>query len=164
MSLPHRLAQAANKIQEAHYSKAAATAMHIPAKWVYDEFFKLIKDSGAMFNRLKAESTLEYIFGLMHNPKSPYLKYQGTDVLLSSALIEYKKIMGIREAAEKPKYIKEQLAADFKRIADIIRQDIKNINDKILFAQRTIDIEKNNPRFKRDLFIDACGLSNHFKK
>lgn len=94
--------QTKGDVEEAYYSKAAATAMHIPAKWVYDEFFKLIKDSGAMFNRLKAESTLEYIFGLMHNPKSPYSKYQGTDVLLSSALIEYKKIMGIREAAEKP--------------------------------------------------------------
>jgi hypothetical protein len=315
------------QIEEAYYSKAGATPLFVPAKFVYDEFFAKVRESGMMFNRLKAESALEYIYALMHNPKSPYSKYQGMDILHASALEHYRKIMGlrkeevevaeeskpnpstnsskpnkkkpsglsdeqrerIRKALEKikgktgPSYFggeewkslkktkvdldalrkqgykvsvqhgegdtlyrvsktksnkpvkkedseqidelndktkasyvtkrgsqlqrmttgldhyrnlltgrqqanavkgikramgmkkedndveeavgtKQQLDADFKRIADIIRQDIKNINDKIMFAQRTIDIEKNNPRFNRDAFIHASGLSNHFKK
>jgi hypothetical protein len=36
--------------------------MHIPAKWVYEDFFKKVKTSGVMFNQLKAEEALEDTF------------------------------------------------------------------------------------------------------
>jgi hypothetical protein len=106
-------------IEEAYYSKAGATALHIPAKWVYDDMFTMIRERGVMFNRLKAETALEYIFRLMCNPRSPYSKFEGTDVLLSSALIEYKKMMGIKEEATEETTVEEgyrmQDWARFKR-------------------------------------------------
>lgn len=106
-------------IEEAYYSKAGSTALHIPAKWVYDDMFTMIRERGVMFNRLKAEAALEYIFGLMCNPRSPYSKFEGTDVLLSSALIEYKKMMGIKEEATEETTVEEgyrmQDWARFKR-------------------------------------------------
>jgi hypothetical protein len=99
------------QIEEAYYSKAGATPLFVPAKFVYDEFFAKVRESGMMFNRLKAESALEYIYALMHNPKSSYSKYQGMDILHASALEHYRKIMGLRkeevEVAEEWKSLKK---------------------------------------------------------
>lgn len=111
-SLGVQMAEEENQqIEEAYYSKAGATPLFVPAKFVYDEFFAKVRESGMMFNRLKAESALEYIFGLMHNPKSSYSKYQGMDILHASALEHYRKIMGLRkeevEVAEEWKSLKK---------------------------------------------------------
>lgn len=58
------------------------------------------------------------------------------------------------------KILKEQtLPADFKRLADLIK-DLKNPSMKQEFAKRVIETEKNNPRFNKDLFLQACGLES----
>jgi hypothetical protein len=90
--------------------------------------FAMIRKKGIMFNRLKAEAALEYIYGLMCNPRSPYSKFEGTDVLLSSALVEYMKMMGIREATEKqattsskktsPDYLKSFALETLKKVVE----------------------------------------------
>lgn len=105
MTLPaytKKLKMKKEEIEEAHYSKAADTPTHIfiPRKSSYDQFFAMIKNSGMMFNRIKAEEALEYVYKLMNNPKSVYFKYQTLDEMMSNSLIRYKEIMGIREANE----------------------------------------------------------------
>ena len=51
------------RLDELHYRKADPNKpLHIPAKRVYDEFFKHIRSKGVMFNQLKAEEALEDTF------------------------------------------------------------------------------------------------------
>lgn len=54
--------------------------------------------------------------------------------------------------------VNTKLDADFQKIAGIIKHDIKDLSTKKKFAYQYIDINKNNPRFNKNLFLKACGL------
>jgi len=54
--------------------------------------------------------------------------------------------------------INTKLDSDFQKIAGIIKHDVKDLSTKKKFAYQYIDINKNNPRFNKNLFLKACGL------
>jgi len=54
--------------------------------------------------------------------------------------------------------VNTKLDSDFQKIAGIIKQDVKDLSTKKKFAYEYIYINKNNPRFNKNLFLKACGL------
>ena len=81
------------RLNELYYRKAHPTnPILIPAKRVYDEFFKYVKSNGIMFNQLKAEQAVEEVFRARQSTRSS----GSTGELVMTAFLVYKRYMGIR--------------------------------------------------------------------
>lgn len=91
---------ALGRLNELHYRKAHPTnPLHIPAKRVYDEFFKYVKSKGVMFNQLKAEEALEDTFvgiGQIRRTSQSIMWTGTTGELVVNAYETYLRYMGIR--------------------------------------------------------------------
>ena len=89
------------ELSELHYRKADSTnPTFIPAKWVYDEFFKTLKNKKVFFNQLKAEEALEYEFTRGIGNRKAKGRQMGD--LWAAATERYAEMMGItiRESVE----------------------------------------------------------------
>ena len=74
--------------------KIKTNPTYIPSKWVYDQFFKLLKDSNVLFNQLKAEEALEYEFTMGIANRS---RRRSMGDLWDNATKRYREMMGISE-------------------------------------------------------------------
>jgi hypothetical protein len=84
------------EIQEEYYSRATNEPQFIPAKHLYEWFFKTLKDEKLPFDKGQAEKSLEYVFALSLNVKSnwsKYIKNQGD--LIREAMTHYMKAMRV---------------------------------------------------------------------
>ena len=84
------------EVQEEYYSRAINEPQFIPAKHLYESFFKTLKDEKLPFDKGQAEKSLEYVFALSLNVKSnwsKYIKNQGD--LIREAMTHYMKAMRV---------------------------------------------------------------------